>query len=54
MHGMDDIPQGIKDYLRKIGAEGGHARARALTKQRRREIALKAVWAREKKRRDKS
>jgi hypothetical protein len=43
-------PKGFSAWMRKIGGEGGKARAKALTPARRSEIARIAVAAREAKR----
>ena len=39
----------LKEYFTKNGKKGGKARAKILTKQQLREIALKGVWARAQK-----
>jgi hypothetical protein len=44
------IPKAVREFLRKQAVKGGNARRDALTPERRREIARKAVAAREAKR----
>ena len=44
----------LKEYFTRQGRKGGKKRAAILTKAQLREIALKGVWAREQKRREKT
>ena len=45
------MPEGFKVYARMMASMGGKARAKSLTKQRRREIAVNAAKAPRRKRR---
>lgn len=50
MRGMTPFSKTEREAIRKFATAGGHARAKKLSKKRRREIAMMGVEARRQKR----